>query len=120
MPTKAFIATAHPLNAWVDVGATTFVLLLAVILVGAMFLFIRVSTDDSDKYKQFRDVVETIFGTPAHLRPGQDPGSKSESSSTSEAVTASKLQTFQEPCPACGEEVTERDIVCPACELRLL
>ncbi|GKU77961.1 zinc ribbon domain-containing protein [Paenibacillus sp. L3-i20] len=116
------------MSPWIDIGATAFVLLLAIILVGAMFLFIRVSTDDSDKYKVIREMVETIFGTPAHLRAGQDPnpddasasqsGSSGAKSGTSSNVQ--QLQPFREQCPACGEEVTEQDINCPACELRLL
>ncbi|MFD0959779.1 hypothetical protein [Paenibacillus chungangensis] len=106
-----------PLSTWIDIGATTVVLLLAGLLLGAMFLFIRVASDDSDKYKTLREMVETLFGTPAHLRSGD---TASEDASPSSDASLRSLPQFSEPCPACGTEVTERDVECPACQLRLL
>jgi hypothetical protein len=81
-------------------------------------MFIRIASDDSDRYKELKEMVETIFGTPAHLRPHLDDnpaknGPKSERSSAASAA-------FSEPCPACSETVTERDSICPSCGLQLL
>lgn len=107
-----------PLSTWFDIGATTVVLLLAGLLLGAMFLFIRVASDDSDKYKTLREMVETLFGTPAHLRSGDT--ASDDASPSSDTPLRSTLPQFREPCPACGTEVTERDAECPSCQLRLL
>lgn len=108
-----------PLSAWIDIGATAIVLLLAALLLGAMFFFIRIASDDSNKYKTLREMVETLFGTPAHLRSG-DASSEDASSSAAAPSRFSTLPAFREPCPACGTEVTERDAECPSCQLRLL
>ncbi|MHA6482318.1 zinc ribbon domain-containing protein [Paenibacillus sp. strain BS8-2] len=102
---------------WIDIGATTLVLLLAGALISAMFLIIRVASGDSDSSKTVRDMVETLFGTPAHLRSGTD---NSDEPSAAQATNKSSSASFSEPCPACGDTVTERDVVCPSCELRLL
>ncbi|RJE84255.1 hypothetical protein D3P07_23070 [Paenibacillus sp. 1011MAR3C5] len=108
-------AALPPLSSWLNIGATALVLLLACGLLGAMFLVIRVMSDDSDNYKSIRGMVEAIFGTPAHLRNEQEepPASSSPNSGKPQAF-------YREPCPGCGEEVTERDVTCPSCELRLL
>lgn len=81
-----------------------------------MFFIIRVMSDDSDNYKMIRGMVEAIFGTPANLRDGQ----AETPSSTPNHKGNERLTAYREPCPGCGEEVTERDDVCPSCELRLL
>ncbi|WP_042168184.1 hypothetical protein [Paenibacillus gorillae] len=98
-----------------NIGATLIVLLFAALLLGAMFFFIRISTDDSDKYKEWKEMVESLFGTPAFLRPGagEQPGN-------AEAAAAASAQPFTEQCPACGETVTEQNTDCPSCGLRLL
>lgn len=102
---------------WIDIGATTFVLLLAGALIGAMFLIIRVASGDSESSKTVRDMVETLFGTPAHLRSGTDPSAEP---ATAKPQAGAASVPFKEPCPACGESVTEQDAVCPSCDLRLL
>ncbi|MFF2889834.1 hypothetical protein [Paenibacillus sp. NPDC057967] len=104
-----------PLASWLNIGATALVLILACGLLGAMFLVIRVMSDDSDNYKSIRGMVEAIFGTPAHLRNEQE-----EPHASSSLKTGKPLASYREPCPGCGEEVTERDVICPSCELRLL
>lgn len=111
-----------PLNVWFDIGATSVVLLLAAVLLGIMILFIRAASDDSDRYKMLREMVETIFGTPAHLRDGsgQDNNNVKLQESDSPADASKRPPAFREPCPACGTEVTEKDAACPSCELRLL
>ncbi|MFX3633256.1 MAG: hypothetical protein ACE3L7_15330 [Candidatus Pristimantibacillus sp.] len=98
-----------------DVGATAIVLLCAGLLLGAMFLFIRISTDDSEKYNDLKAMVEALFSTPAHLRPSEAAATKEEARASS-----STLQSFSEPCPACEQTVTELDSECPSCGLRLL
>ncbi|MCR2804217.1 hypothetical protein [Paenibacillus soyae] len=121
MPHHSLIAAAVPLNAWVDIGATTLVLLLAAALIGVMFLFIRAASSDNEESRMLRDIVETIFGTPAHLRAGGSPNESTPASSHNDASSASKPPAaFREPCPGCGAEVTEQDANCPSCELRLL
>ncbi|MFF2483150.1 hypothetical protein [Paenibacillus sp. NPDC058071] len=64
-------------------------------------------------------MVEALFATPAHLRPGQHPAD-GEAGTSAAAETAPHAEPFTEPCPACEETVTERHIHCPACGLRLL
>ncbi|WP_133297948.1 hypothetical protein [Paenibacillus paeoniae] len=108
-------AALPPLSLWLNIGATALVLILACGLLGAMFLVIRVMSDDSDNFKTIRGMVEAIFGNPAHLRNGQD-----ETPASSSTQNGTPLATYREPCPGCGEEVTERDVTCPSCELRLL
>ncbi|RIX60252.1 hypothetical protein D3P08_01360 [Paenibacillus nanensis] len=110
------------LNVWVDIGATSVVLLLAALLLGAMFIFIKAaSDDDSGKYKMLREMVETIFGTPAHLRSGGGQEAANQAvEANGKAKVPAQTAAFREPCPACGAEVTEKDDVCPSCELRLL
>lgn len=98
-----------------DIGATAIVLLCAGLLLGAMFLFIRISTDDSDKFKDLKDMVEALFSTPAHLRPSETAASKEEA-----PIAPSVKLAFSEPCPACEQTVTEQDAECPSCGLRLL
>jgi hypothetical protein len=100
---------------WIDIVATTFVLLLAGALIGAMFLIIRVASGESESSGTVRDMVETLFGTPSHLRSGTDTQADAAA-----PKPASGASPFREPCPACGQSVTERDAVCPSCELRLL
>ncbi|MCU6713166.1 hypothetical protein M6D81_31155 [Paenibacillus sp. J5C_2022] len=107
-----------PLSTWYDIGATVVVLLLAALLLGAMFFFIRIASDDSDKYKTLREMVETLFGTPAHLRSGD--ASSDDAASSATAPSRPSTLPFREPCPACNTEVTERDAECPSCQLRLL
>ncbi|WP_214626171.1 zinc ribbon domain-containing protein [Paenibacillus agaridevorans] len=105
---------------WSDIAATTFVLLIAGALILAMFYIVRVASGESEGSKTIRDMVETLFGTPAHLRGGDDSASGEGSSGGSRLAGASTQLPFREPCPACGEEVTEENVNCPSCELRLL
>src|SRR3569832_2336400 len=94
-------------------GATAFVLFLAFALVGAMFLLIKLSTDESDKYKDLKEMVETLFGTPAHLR-SSNANTKEDASKESAVQSAATMEAFAEPCPACGETVTEQHRDCPS------
>ncbi|PWV90646.1 hypothetical protein DFQ01_14029 [Paenibacillus cellulosilyticus] len=103
---------------WFSVGATSLVLLLTCGLLGAMFLIIKLSSDDSGKYKVIKDMVETLFETPAHLR--SSPAAKSEADNKEAAAqSAAALEPFVEACPACGDTVTESHKECPSCGLRL-
>ncbi|MDQ0114667.1 hypothetical protein [Paenibacillus harenae] len=105
---------------WLGFGATAIVLLVALLLLAGMIFFIRIASSGEDKHAEIREMVETLFGTPAHLRPTQ-PGAASPPSSSSAPSSLSKSAApFSEPCPACGETVTENDAHCPSCDLRLL
>jgi len=98
--------------------AAYIVILLGVIgLLYMMYVIIRMSYDETDKpgrYSQLKEMVETLFGTPAHMRQSEP------SSSEQAAAAAANLQPFTEPCPACGEQVSEKNQTCPSCGLRLL
>lgn len=103
---------------WFSVGATSLVLLLTFGLLGAMFLIIKLSSDESDKYKYLKDMVETLFETPAHLRSGSAPKNDADNKEAA-AQSAAALEPFVETCPACGDTVTEAHQECPSCGLRL-
>jgi hypothetical protein len=105
---------------WFSVGATSLVLLLTFGLLGAMFLIVKLSSDDSGKYKVLKDMVETLFETPAHLRAGS-PAKSDGAADNKEAAaqSAAALEPFVEACPACGDTVTETHNECPSCGLRL-
>ncbi|HTG67974.1 MAG TPA: zinc ribbon domain-containing protein [Candidatus Udaeobacter sp.] len=110
---------APPLFSWFDVGATAIVLIIAGMLLAGMFMFVRLASDDSDRYRDLKEIVETLFGTPAHLRqPSEQISAKGDGKS--EGGSSASAAPFSEPCPACNETVTERDSVCPSCGLRLL
>ena len=111
---------AAPFVTWFDVGATAIVLAAAGALLGGMFLFVRAASDDSGKYKELKEIVETLFATPAHLRPGDDADRGGAAGAAEAGSPARSSAPFSEPCPACGETVTERDAACPSCDLRLL
>ncbi|MFC4775965.1 hypothetical protein ACFO9Q_04120 [Paenibacillus sp. GCM10023252] len=108
---------SYPMISWLNVGATIFVLLMTALLLGSMYMFIRISTDDSGKHSQLREMVETLFGTPAHLRPGSAESAAAEGST--EGLKRASGEPFREPCPACSEIVTEEHAECPSCGLRL-
>ncbi|CAM4094221.1 zinc ribbon domain-containing protein [Paenibacillus alkaliterrae] len=111
---------ALPLVTWLDIGATAIVLAIAGALLGGMFLFVRIASDDSDRYKELKEIVETLFGTPAHLLQQPEGSAGDDSAKSGTAAAAATVSPFSEPCPACGETVTERDSFCPSCGLRLL
>lgn len=106
---------------WYSTGATALVLFIALAIVGAMFFMIKLTNDDSEKYKELKEMVETLFGTPAHLRPSPPPAdSDAVNGKEAAAQSAAAQESFAEPCPACGETVTELHKECPSCGLRLL
>ena len=117
---KGWAAQLAPLFfTWFDAGATAIVLIAAGALLAGMFLFVKIASDDSDRYKELKEMVETLFGTPAHLRQQSgDPSGKDEA--ISKDGQPASTAPFSEPCPACGETVTERDSICPSCGLQLL
>ncbi|OBZ11168.1 zinc ribbon domain-containing protein [Bacillus sp. FJAT-26390] len=104
---------------WFDLGATAIVLLIAGTLLAGMFMFIRIASDDSDRYKVLKEMVETLFGTPAHLRQQPENNADKAIVKTDKSAEAA-IAAFSEPCPACSETVTERDSTCPSCGLQLL
>ncbi|TYP70692.1 hypothetical protein [Paenibacillus methanolicus] len=108
-----------PLAGWISGLATGGVLLLALGLVGAMFAIIRITTSDSDKHREIRDFVETLFGTPAHLRPGSGAAEETAAGKEERPAPAANGHAYSEPCPGCGETVTQAHADCPSCGLRL-
>ncbi|HUC93789.1 MAG TPA: hypothetical protein VMS09_17535 [Paenibacillus sp.] len=105
----------------VDVAATAVVLLIAAGIVGAMIAVIRAVADDSGKHSHLKQFVETLFETPAHLRPGGGSVKAEEPERDADGRPAAAAgERFSEPCPACGETVTHEDANCPSCGLRLL
>ncbi|MGO4547682.1 hypothetical protein AB4Z29_23105 [Paenibacillus sp. 2TAB23] len=119
LSSHSFLASLPPvLLTWLDVGMGTIVLLIAGGFLAGMFMFIRIASDDSDKYKDLKEMVETIFGTPAHLRPSVDDADKNRHDP--DKLGSAAAPPFSEPCPACSETVTEQDATCPSCGLQLL
>lgn len=108
------------LFSWFGFGATAIVLLVALLLLAGMIFFIRIASSGEDKHAEIREMVETLFGTPAHLRPTRQNDASPPSSSSASASLSKSAAPFSEPCPACGETVTENDAHCPSCDLRLL
>ncbi|MFB9325841.1 hypothetical protein ACFFSY_07860 [Paenibacillus aurantiacus] len=108
-----------PLIGWMSGLATGGVLLLALGLVGAMFAIIRITTSDSDKHQEIRDFVETLFGTPAHLRPGGGAAEETAAGKEEHPAAAPGIAAYSEPCPGCGKTVTQLHADCPSCGLRL-
>ncbi|WP_219835218.1 zinc ribbon domain-containing protein [Paenibacillus sp. R14(2021)] len=94
--------------------ATSIVLILAGGLVAIMIYVIKLSSDDSGKQSELKQFVEALFG---------GSSARQEQSAEQESAAArlpDDANPFQEPCPACGEIVTHRDVDCPSCGLRLV
>ncbi|MFC5651375.1 hypothetical protein ACFPYJ_20120 [Paenibacillus solisilvae] len=110
-----------PLLSMMNAAATSIVLMIAAALIGVMVVMIRLMTtsDDDGKYKQLREFVEALFGTPAHLRP-ESSGNKEAGAAKEKSVHAVSAEPFSEPCPACQETITQEHEECPSCGLRLL
>lgn len=104
----------------VNIAGTLIAVTICVFLLTMMVLFIRVSTGDSEKYKDIREMIETMFGTPAHLRPDSNSESDRRKDEAAASTASRDSQPFSEPCPACGYSVTEQHADCPSCELRLM
>ncbi|GGD86764.1 hypothetical protein [Paenibacillus nasutitermitis] len=96
--------------------ATGIVLLVVGAMVGGMVFIIRLMSDDSDKFKEVKAYMETIFGTPAHLRSSEDETAQEKD----DGMPALLQKPFSDLCPACEEPVTHENAQCPACGLRLL
>lgn len=103
-----------PMISWMNGIATGVVLLIGLGIALAMFFLIRIATSDSDRHKELREFVETLFGTPAHLRPENGSDAPGQTAAAKEHTEA-----FTEPCPGCSELVTEIHTACPSCGLRL-
>ncbi|MFC5699725.1 hypothetical protein ACFPVX_00405 [Cohnella faecalis] len=86
------------------------------LLLGGMIAVIRASSDDSGKFSELRQMVEAMFGTPAHLRPGSDD----ETESSRQTAAGKSYEPFEDRCPACQITVTHEHQNCPSCGLRLL
>lgn len=104
-----------PLMSTMDIVGYSIVGVIAAAILITMFLLIKATTDQSDKHSYMKEIVEALFGTPAHLRQGQP-----EEKKTDAASAAHPTEAFEEECPACQAKVTHQDADCPACGLRLL
>jgi hypothetical protein len=104
---------------WMDVAGTTIVLVFAGGIVGAMGWVVRISTDDSGRHAELKAFMETLFETPAHLRPGSGADSNS-SPAPADNLAKPQSQPFQDTCPACSVPVTQDNTFCPSCDLRLM
>jgi hypothetical protein len=101
---------------WWGYGITLTVLL--VILVG-MFVIVRAMSDDSGRFVEVKQMMDSMFHTPSFLRPGNgEAGSGTVHDET--AAAFSVHETFEDQCPACLERVTHEHKECPSCGLRLL
>ncbi|MBB3068203.1 hypothetical protein FHS14_001179 [Paenibacillus baekrokdamisoli] len=101
--------------------ATSIVLFVAAALIGAMFLMIRLMSDGSDKHSELKAFVETLFGSPAHLRTGSDGNEPPiEGKEANGQTKLTSAEPYTELCPACEETVTHEHEQCPSCGLRLL
>lgn len=89
-----------------------------VLILGGMYGMIRIMSDDSGKYEEFRKLLDPIFHPPAFLRPGEDAAN--DAAASSESADEVAPEPFEEACPGCGEQVTEQHASCPSCGLRLM
>jgi hypothetical protein len=105
---------------WFGLTATAVVLLIAAGLVTGMIAVVRAVSDDSGKQSELKDFVEALFATPKHLRPDPEDNGRQERQAKDQANGSAATEPFSEPCPGCGETVTEDDWDCPVCGLRLL
>jgi hypothetical protein len=85
-------------------------------ILGAMVMVIKMTTDDTGKQGYLKEMVEALFGTPAHLRP-PSPEEKKEAIAPH---SGNPFEAFTEACPACDTAVTHMDKICPSCDLKLL
>lgn len=97
--------------------ATAIVLAIAGVLVAAMIYIVKLSVDDSGKTSELRRFAEALFGGNA---AGQEAAAEAEEPADARERLAASRESFSEPCPACGETVTQRDADCPGCGLRLV
>ena len=101
---------------WWGYGIASAVLLL---ILGGMYLLIRVMSDDSGKYEELRAMLDPLFHPPAFLQPGAADRSQSPDSAAAGSRSADELEPYEEACPGCGEQVTHVHAECPGCGLRL-
>ncbi|MBB6674476.1 hypothetical protein [Cohnella nanjingensis] len=118
---------------WVNVIGYGLSIALLAALLGCMFLMVRVLSGDAGKYPELKEMVEALFGTPAHLRPG--PGAAPDVSAAGDGPMQDRPHgdppvrsdgdeemtpaVYDETCPACQSPVTHRHVFCPSCDLRL-
>jgi hypothetical protein len=102
--------------AWWGYGIAFAVLLL---ILGGMFMLVKVISDDSGKYEEMKAMMDPVFHPPAFLRPGTDAGETPPAHGEAAAARSSE-EAFEDQCPACGERVTHEHADCPSCGLRLL
>lgn len=100
---------------WWGYGIASVVLLL---ILGSMYLLVRVMSDDSGKYEELRAMLDPLFHPPAFLQSGSADRTQTPADEDSPR-SADELEPFEEACPGCGERVTQVHAECPECGLRL-
>lgn len=98
----------------INIIGYTVVIGAAVCFLFLLYYMVKATTDDSDKYKYLKDMVEIIFAnqkSPEELDP-KVIGNR-------DAVLLN-LEPFEEECPACEASVTQIDRNCPVCGLKLM
>lgn len=92
---------------------------ILVVLLGGMFFLLRAMSDESGKYGEIKEMLDSLFSTPSFLRPGSDP--KEVPPGHGEAAAArTDVEPFEDECPACRARVTHEHAECPSCGLRLM
>lgn len=94
----------------VDFIAYAIVIAVTLALLTLMGLIVRATTTDTENSRFLQDLVEILFKERRRESDDEQAGQ----------APARAHEPFAEPCPACAEQVTEDDVYCPSCELRLL
>lgn len=109
-----------PLLSTVSIWGYGIVIIVAALIVGAMVFVIKASSGSDEQAGQIKEMIEALFGTPAHLRPGGNGANGEAGSGADEAAASRTYEPFEDVCPACEAVVTHEHRNCPSCGLRLL
>jgi DNA-directed RNA polymerase subunit RPC12/RpoP len=99
----------------INIIGTSIVIIVCLAILLAMYLIIRMMQSDSAQSGFWKDLMD-ILGSMQRQSGGNDTEAENGKSI---AVTADQ-EKFEEECPACSAKVTQKDVECPSCGLRLL